>query len=202
MKIILPQIPTYFIALSTEHDQINRINKMLESLQFTNTKHILGKLPDIKYLNCGPYCFPSAVGCALSHLTILQSTQTFPFLILEADAHVLYENFLKEIEIPDECDCLYLGGSICGTDAYKIKEYNKDFYQIQGMYSSHAILHLKSNYTLDAKQTILKYLEQGIPFDVGLAELQKNFTVLMPKKHFFYQSPLNEESTKPLFLST
>lgn len=161
----------------------------LNKLGFTNIIHQPAFKPIEKYLNKGSLCYPNAVGCALTHQYILSNNDIYPFLLLEADATPAFENIQMEFDVPDECDCLYLG--ICNYAAFGLKwtKYNDNFYKIENTLTSHAILFLKKEYTLKQLDSIQDSLNRGIPLDVGFGELQKHNIVLAPNKYFFYQWP-------------
>jgi hypothetical protein len=128
------------------------------------------------------------VGCAQSHIDILEDINyQCPLLILEDDAEFT-ENFHPMIEIPDNTDAVYLGTS-AGNPHYLTKRVNKYFMRIGKVLATHAILYCNTEYK-KAVTDIAKIFAYRlkIPFDNGCALIQERFNVLTPNKPFFVQA--------------
>jgi hypothetical protein len=209
MKINLETLKTYYISLKEQPEKQERMNQMLNDIGIKNFEHEPGQIPKEEYLYCGPHCFSNAIGSGQSHFSVYEKNKTFPFLILEDDVYPIMENIQPVIDVPDECDALYLGVSKEGLyteskgsyiiEKYNnfIEDYNEDFLRIRGMYSAHAILYINPTYLFKHMNAILLCLSLGYPFDVGYSVCQHLGMVLALKKHWFYQYPKFEESTKP-----
>lgn len=156
----------------------------------------------------GVRCSPKIVGCGLSHLKALSRGPTLPILILEDDIAVS-EDFRPIVDVPynstgPDPNAIYLGCSSWGSDGkrgvqfgtraepYHLKRYGKEWLRVFNMCSSHAILYFDEGFATAARRMIQKSILDGIPFDVGLANLQdihgERWWVITPRKPFFYQS--------------
>jgi len=175
-----------------ETEKKTSLESYFNQLGFTNTSHQYGFKPEDKYLTCGLRCtLPKTVGNALTQQYILKNNNEYPFLLLEADATPELNHFQIEFDVPDECDCIYLGTSPVRGYGVKWKKYNDNYYRIEGTLSSHAILYIKEEYAMKQLASIQTSLDRGIPFDVGYAWLQNEGVVLSPNKYFFYQNNEN-----------
>jgi len=202
MIVDMTKIKTYYISLLSQPEKQKRMEEMLSKVGIKNFEHEPGQIPREEFLHCGPHCHRNAIGCGQCHQSIYERNKEFPFMVLEDDAHIMEENFESLFEIPDECDCLYLGISSVGlytvsSGLFIVEDYNEKFFRIKGMYAAHAIVYLNETYLNKHLESIKRCLKTGWPFDVGYAQCQYNGIVLAPKKHWFYQSPISENSTKP-----
>ena len=128
------------------------------------------------------------VGCAQSHIDILDNVNyECPLLILEDDAEFT-ENFHPMIEVPDDTDAVYLGIS-SGNPHYLTKRVNKYYLRIGKVLATHAILYINPQYR-KAVSDIAKIFAYRLrtPFDNGCAMIQERFNVLTPNRPFFVQS--------------
>lgn len=199
MKIQMSSLKTYYINLDSDIDKRKRMEDMLSEVNMNNVQRESGQIPKDEYFNCGPYCIKNAIGCGQCHESIYEKNDIFPFLVLEDDATLIKENFKEELNIPDECDCVYLGVSQVGLSTvkpglYNIEEYDDNFFRIRGLYSAHAILYLNKTYMIKHLKAIKECLKTGWPFDVGFAKCQYDAIVLTPKKIWFYQQCYNYNS--------
>lgn len=128
------------------------------------------------------------VGCAQSHIDILEDTNySCPLLILEDDAEFT-QDFHPMIEVPDNTDAVYLGVS-SGNPHYLSKRVNKYFLRIGKILATHAILYLNPDYrkaVADIAKVFAYRLK--IPFDNGCALIQERFNVITPNTPFFVQA--------------
>lgn len=123
----------------------------------------------------------------------------FPLLMLEDDAR-LFNKFPEIIDVPDECELLYVGGSTycCGQipNLY-IKEYNKDFYRVFNMLSAHAILIPNKKGCRTITDAYIDAIYRGKFNDVVLGSISSSHIFLTPKDGmYFYQEGNVEKITK------
>ena len=140
------------------------------------------------------------MGCALSHRRVLETLETSS-LILEDDIGVSV-GFQREFMIPPEADAIYLGvsnhGYVRGYTQVGLKgvviasQYNEQYKRVFNMCSTHAILYLSERYIEAAHKKIEECLFSGLAFDLGLASIHKDYTILTPNDPFFYQREQEE----------
>ncbi len=136
------------------------------------------------------------VGCAQSHIDILDDARySTPLLILEDDAE-FSSSFNPIINIPNDSDGIYLGVST-GNRQYQTKKYNDNYMRIGGVLATHAILYVTPAY----RQQMSKIAKHSIhhirkPWDVGAAALQFYKRVYTPTVPYFYQSDHRESANK------
>jgi hypothetical protein len=142
------------------------------------------------------------VGCGMSHFSIL-SQITPDTLVLEDDV-VFTEDWNPILEIPDEADAIYLGASRWGrlplnptrafNDCVLASQYTSSWKRVFNMCSTHAILYLNEDFIKAASNIIETCLNENIPFDLGMAKIQKEFIVLTPNKPMVYQEGLPNDT--------
>jgi hypothetical protein len=141
------------------------------------------------------------VGCAQSHIDILDDSQyATPLLILEDDAE-FSEAFNPIIDIPDDSDGIYLGVS-SGNRGYQTKRYTPEYMRIGGILATHAILYVTPTYRQYMSQIAkhcIKDLKQ--PWDVGASSLQFSTKVYTPNKPYFYQADNRDSANKWQFFT-
>jgi hypothetical protein len=141
------------------------------------------------------------VGCAQSHIDILDdSLYGAPLLILEDDA-AFTNAFDPILDIPDDSDGIYLGVS-SGNLGYQTKRYNENYMRIGGILATHAILYINSFYK-NAMSQIAKHCINDIfqPWDLGASSLQFSTKVYTPNKPYFYQSDDRDSANKWQFFT-
>lgn len=208
MQIDLRKIPTFVITLGNpaRFDFVSRqLNRAGIQPRFVQ----------------GIKCNPGIIGCALSHLRVLEIAPEPPFLVLEDDVAVS-SDFTPIVNVPyDSCGAsisgVYLGVSTWGSDGKRgvqngtiAQEHAPGWLRVFNMCSSHAILYLEQMYVDAAHRRIWQSILDETPFDVGLANLQsvddERHHILTPEKPFFYQAACvggHEEATRnPLQVST
>mgnify|MGYP003647401010 FL=1 len=135
------------------------------------------------------------VGCGLSHLKLLDTINPHT-VILEDDIDCM-PNPITELNIPEEADAIYLGVSNHGYirnqpygygGVVMVTQYAPQWKRVMNMCSTHAILYLSDRYIKAARNITLKYLKSGLPFDLGLASIHKDFNILTPNDPMFYQT--------------
>lgn len=109
------------------------------------------------------------VGCFNSQLKALKKASggSYPFIILEDDATI--NHIPGSIEIPDDCDVLYIGisswgfvpdqsGNLSGLNKIIYDRVDNNFVRIFNMLSSHAIMYTKPSYV----ESLIKDLENNL----------------------------------------
>ena len=127
MKIDLRDIPVVWINLDSATDNAKAMQERLDKHGFKKTYR-----KSARVIPAPPGTIPSNahyVGCAQSHIDILDDVNYgSPLLILEDDAEFSPE-FNPIIDIPDNSDGIYLGVS-SGNRGYQTKKYNDDYFQM------------------------------------------------------------------------
>lgn len=135
------------------------------------------------------------IGCGLSHQNLL--SQMKPSTLVLEDDLGLTGNRNIEWEVPPETDAIYFGVSDHGyirnqrvgyRGTVLVSQYNEKYKRVLNMCSTHAILYLTEKYIKSANKVIVSCLQQGVPFDLGLASIHRHFTVLTPNEPMFYQT--------------
>jgi GR25 family glycosyltransferase involved in LPS biosynthesis len=83
---------------------------------------------------------PGWLGCADSHLTIMQKQKEFPFAIFEDDCILLdsWDKVEKAIlQLPSDWDALWLGTSQIQT----LERYSENLCRIKGQYCHHGVIY-------------------------------------------------------------
>jgi len=199
MIIDLREIPVVWINLDSATKNAEAMQEKLQKHGFKNTYR-----KSARVIPAPPGTIASNahyVGCAQSHIDILDDvTHSTPLLILEDDAE-FSDAFNPIVEIPDDSDGIYLGVSI-GYQGYQTKRYNENYLRIGNILATHAILYVTSKYRQDMS-AIAKYCINDIqhPWDVGAARLQFNNRVYTPNKPYFYQSDDRQSANKWQFFT-
>lgn len=194
MKIDLREIPVVWINLDSATKNAEEMESRLKDKGFKNTYRKSARI-----IPAPPGTIPSNahyVGCAQSHIDILDDKKyNTPILILEDDAE-FSNNFNPIIEIPEDTDGLYLGIST-GNVFYQTKKYNDDYLRIGGILATHAILYITDSYRKNMSN-VAKYCINVLkqPWDMGAASLQMHYRVYTPNKPFFYQSDNKDSANK------
>jgi hypothetical protein len=141
------------------------------------------------------------VGCAQSHIDILDdSSYGTPLLILEDDAE-FSPAFEPIIDIPDDSDGIYLGVST-GNRNYQTKRFNEKYLKIGGILATHAILYVKNEFR-ELMSAVAKHCINDLkqPWDIGASSIQFQTKVYTPNKPFFYQSDNRNSANKWQFFT-
>jgi hypothetical protein len=135
------------------------------------------------------------VGCGLSHLNLLNTIKPGT-VIFEDDIKCIVDP-ATNLLIPEEADAVYLGVSNHGYirnqpygygGVVMATQYTSQWKRVLNMCSTHAILYLSERYIKAARDITMKYLKSGLPFDLGLASIHKDFNILTPNDPIFYQT--------------
>jgi len=182
-KIVnLKNTTNILINLEKAKDRLQDATQALEILEIPFTR-----FPAVEH-NKG------LIGCGLSHHHLLSQVKPNT-LILEDDVG-LTEDRNIEWKVPSEADAIYFGVSDHGyirnqrigyRGTVLVSQYNEKYKRVLNMCSTHAILYLTKKYIESANQVIVSCLQQGVPFDLGLASIHRHFTILTPNEPLFYQ---------------
>ena len=100
INIDLLEIPVHYINLKKDKEKNDLIIKNLNNLGFKKiTRH-----EGIQHKN-------SSIGCSRSHHMVLSKVKV-PFILFEDD--ILINNFLSNVDIPENSEAIYLGTSSWG----------------------------------------------------------------------------------------
>jgi len=199
MQIDLREIPVVWINLDTATENAKQMEQKLKDYGF---KHTFRKSACVIEPPPGtPATIAHYVGCAQSHIDILDDNKyNTPLLILEDDAEFT-ETFNPILDIPDDSDGIYLGIST-GNRYYQTKRYNENYLRIGGILATHAILYVNESYrhimSQAAKHCILD-LKQ--PWDLGASSVQFSQRVYTPNKPYFYQADHKQSANKWQFFT-
>lgn len=193
VKFNLLDIPVYFINLERDTEKRDHMVSMLAELGFKNVNRI-----------DAIQSTPGIVGLSKSQNLSLSQIPA-PFIVLEDDCDI--QNFVAEIEVPDDADAVYLGnspwGRVDGHHGLLLRatktESDPELYRIYNMLSSHAILYITDDYVGMCKRTT-KYCSDisAVPMDVPFADIQKYFNVYaFEKPHFVQKEYENAMSNAP-----
>jgi len=122
----------------------------------------------------------------------------FPLLLLEDDARLINGVFPKVLNVPEECDLLYIGGSTysCGEiPNLLLQEYNKEHYRVFNMLSAHAILIPQKKGARIIADAYIDAIFRGRFNDVTLGDISKQHIFLTPKDGmYFFQDDKNVQN--------
>ena len=116
-----------------------------------------------------------------------------PILMLEDDVEF---TGIKNIDIPSDCDALYLGISKSGGsktinshDGPSIfLPYNKTQVKVVNMLSHHAVLYVTKKYKKAVVEELEKYIDQVYHSDVVISRLHEKYNIYANRIPLFYQS--------------
>lgn len=199
MKIDLREIPVVWINLDSATKNAETMTKNLTNHGFKKTYRksaCVIPAPEGTIPSNAHY-----VGCAQSHIDILDnSNYSTPLLILEDDAE-FSPSFTPVIELPDDTDGVYLGIST-GNINYQTKRYNEQYLRIGGILATHAILYITDSYR-QMMSNVAKYCINTLkqPWDIGASAIQYQNKVYTPNIPFFYQSDQRDSANKWQFFT-
>jgi len=185
MKIDLRQTRVLVISCADQHDRRSHIQSQLARVEMR-----------CEFVD-GIRCQPGIIGCALSHLRILtRYADALPLIVMEDDCSAA-RSFVPVLDVPDAADIVYLGVSTWGVlpavYPYAINmasiatTYDAHWLRLHNMVSTHALLYLTPAIVHAARDTIVRYLAENSPFDVGFALMQRKFLALTPNEPCFFQ---------------
>jgi hypothetical protein len=143
---------------------------------------------------------------AIGHIKLIEHAieqNIFPFIVTDDDINLI-SNLPESLDIPENADLIFLGGSLYECGGIKpnmfITDYNNSFYRVYYMLGITPILipNLKS------AQMLLKFLQDSLQnsdfCDIIITIHSKEYTYLTPKDGpYFYQDNYNEPITKFLW---
>lgn len=172
MKINLIDIPIYYINLDSDEHKRKSTETLLKMMGFRNVNRVSAIFHPKGRI----------IGCARSHHEILKNISP-PFIILEDDC-ALNKEFVNEIEVPNDADCLYLGISHWGRYLNHSGPYvhfskiNNELVRVYNMLATHAIMYLSQPYVDICKKISYHYgYEVEGHLDIGFAEIHKFYNV-------------------------
>ena len=180
MKVNLTDIPVYYVNLEGEDEKRKHTESMLKNLgfkyvhRFNAIRHEAGRI----------------IGCARSHYSILSTVEP-PFIILEDDC-ALNKEFVSEIDLPEDADCLYLGISHWGRymnhsgPFVHTKKISDEFVRVYNMLATHAIAYFSKEYVDICRRVAYHHgYEIENHLDIGFAEIHKLYYVYSYDEPFF-----------------
>jgi len=206
MKLDLTSLPVFISSCDSPKFQERRdkLLPVLDKLGF-NIKEIVKGVP-----------MPNHMYGAFLNMNKIIKRNRSPFIVLEDDCCLNEENYQPVIEIPDNTDILYLGGSahaslqyvpekgVLLNNAYGFNNsrvaympINKDYVRLFSMYSGHAILYV----TEKGRNAFLYHMNiyTKIAFDMAFSLAMPKINVMMPRKTFFFQDDgYNDAFTKQI----
>jgi hypothetical protein len=196
MITISNNITTYYLNPDNFKERTEILLKVINDLKLKNTIRIVS--------NAEPIC--KANNTTNAHIKLLEeaiNNKQYPFLLLEDDVRII-KNFSWNFDVPDECDAIYLGGSVYDDISIKpnlyLTDYNDYFYRLYHTFTTHAIIIINEKFAINYKKVCESSLENCIPNDVGLALMSKDYIVLTPKEGpYLYQDGYNEHLTRFLW---
>lgn len=156
---------------------------------------------------------------SINHLRVCQNALSYnpfsPFVLLEDDCDLFSEEFdlLKEIDIPNSADAIYLGTSKCGSNSndffdspilqFKSVDGHRDLLRDYNMLGAHAILFVTprfaSAYSNAMVSSIYSQQDCEVAWDALTCRLKQFFQTYVFKTPIFYQNSSvggQEEPTK------
>lgn len=191
MKIDLTTLKTYWINLDDRTDRQENMMKLFQDLNLKNTERISA-------IKEQPYYY----GCGMSHIKTLQRglEEGIPFAVLEDDI-AFNETFKPTIDVPDDADAIYLGWTTWSATKERASSsqmsrelnasmFDDNFVKVSYMTSLHAVLYLSEEYVRKCIDSMQEWVqEKKWHCDVGTAEVQSDFNVLVPfGRAWFYQN--------------
>lgn len=189
--IDLRAVPVRYINLERAARNARELESQLATLGFRDVVRFPAR--EIPSPAGTPGHLAHYVGCARSHVDLLDELKgRLPALVLEDDA-VASEDFTPLLTLPEGVDAVYLGVSSAGEAGISAVDVGGGLARISGVFAAHAILYLSERYRAAVVATARDCVDRRhVPFDVGCAEIQKDFVVLTPYRPFFFQADARE----------
>jgi hypothetical protein len=180
MLLDLKNIPAIFINLEQDLDKGTKTKQVLQQLGFSSIYRSAATLGHHVNWSINKWEDPAyASACTKSFISAFSLLEA-PFIVFEDDI-LANGNINLIMDIPDDADVIYLGGSRIGIDSPEavigkpfVKSHNKskykNYYVPRGMLSAHAILVLNER----AKEIIVNSFKNNPNMiqDMTLARLQ------------------------------
>jgi len=195
VEIDLRTISVHWATIEKNVDRHEKMQLMFELLKFTNTHQINGPLAD-----------PYTAGIAATHIDGISND--LPLLMMEDDAQETI-HFKPILDVPDDCDALYLGtswfGMVRGASQYQgciSSSYSEHYVKPYNMLGIHSVLYLSQKYRDHVVNLLTEFKDNpgSAGCDECIATHMKNYNVLAVKNPYFYQNDghSNEETLRPL----
>lgn len=148
----------------------------------------------------GPIETPYTIGVAKGIKEAI-SLNSPPFLLLEDDSELLIGNYQSLVEVPNDCDALYLGtswfGMLNGQTTFKgiiSCDYTPNLLKVFNMLSFHAIVFNSQRYVDFFHEELDSFIKNPIGgCDDPIAKKMKYYNVYAVKKPMFYQADNHSE---------
>ena len=186
MKIKLTDLRVYYINLHRDKKKGSKTFRLLESLGFGHISRCPGFLEENYIIGSG---------AAYQNVLLSRYDKGDPFILFEDD--IALTHFDHIIEVPDDADAIYLGvskmGIVNGKDEESLLVSPVDgydnLYRVYNMLATHAIVYLNMDYVKATSDAAQRYLDKGLPHDLGIAENMKDWKVYALDKPMFIQYP-------------
>ncbi len=195
MKIDLREVPVKWATIEKNVERHKKMESMYAMLGFKDTQKINGPIAD-----------PYTVGIAETHIQGV--SHDLPLIMMEDDAQETV-HWSPILEVPDDCDAVYLGtswyGMVRGVSTYRgciSSVYDDVFLKPYNMLGIHSVLYISERYR-DKVVELLTAFKQN-PGTAGCDECismnLKNYNILGLRTPYFYQQDghSDEETIKPL----
>jgi len=195
MKIDIRDVKCCWINLDRAKENAESMVKQFEELEIKNHKRLSAR--EIEPPPGTDRSIYHYVGCAQSHIDILENEKDTPLLILEDDAKFIPEWYTPIIEnVPDDTDAIYLGISH-GDGRYFAQDIGNNLARIKGVFATHAILHITERYKKAVVDIAKEFVyNRNTPFDLGCATIQHGFNVITTHLPLFYQADERSSANK------
>ena len=160
------------------------MESLLSSLHISNAEHFEGiKLEPNSHIKDGSGMATHTL------LTKILNENIFPCLVLEDDVDVT-KAYNDIFDVPSNCSALYLGVSKAGArgSACISTVYDENYFRVWNMLATHAVVYFDREYVKELLRRGKWFLDQNIPYDIGIGEIHSHFNVLTPTYPIFYQS--------------
>jgi hypothetical protein len=204
MIIDLREIKTLWINLDSATKNAEEITQQCANYKIDNNE----RYPAHKIDPSDPLCVsnhpgmkPYLAGCGLSHIACIEkSLSSGPTLVLEDDA-LITPSYQDILEVPDNCDAVYLGVST-GCRDYISCKYDENFLRLGRMFAAHAIIYISDRYKAAALHQAKHFVyDLHYPWDISPATIQEHFLVLTPNNPYYIQSDNRESEHKWQFFT-
>ncbi|MFI5180926.1 MAG: nucleotidyltransferase family protein [Thermoanaerobaculia bacterium] len=191
----LREVPVRYINLERAARNARELESQLGTLGFRDVVRFPAR--EIPPPAGTPGHLAHYVGCARSHIDLLEELEgRLPAVVLEDDA-VASEDFTPLLTLPEGVDAIYLGVSIAGEVGISAVDVGGGLARISGVLANHAVLYLSERYRAAVVATARDCVDRRqVPFDVGCAEIQEDFVVLTPHRPFFFQADSRESRNR------
>lgn len=191
-QINLNDIEYFFLTTDTNGKRKKHILEIFGDRKLNEVNPVMG-IPREK---SGATGFSRMIDMALRKQNNKLSFQ--PFVMLEDDVSK-YRDFPEILTVPDDCDILYIGLSLCGLhkkDGWQPRVWtqkdqnNEDVVRIFNMLSTHGIIICTPLGALALQRAILEGYYTGVTWDVFFAAIQPFYKVYALKQPLVFQDGL------------